>query len=68
MISLLKMYPLVAFVLVFLLGGLGMVAYYALSSRPAAYDELDMMDDHRDAMRMNGDIDTAILYDDLTSG
>lgn len=57
---------LIAIVVAFVFAGLGASVYY-YSRSTAAADEFDMMDDHRNAMRMDGDIDTAIVYDDMNS-
>ena len=59
---------LIAVVLAFVFAGTAAgVYYYVLSSRSTDYNEFDIMNDHRNAMRMDGDIDTAIVYDDMTS-
>lgn len=55
---------LIAIMIAFVFAGLGASVYYYSHSGD---DEFDMMDDHRNAMRMDGDIDTAIVYDDMNS-
>lgn len=56
---------LIAILLAVVLAGVGASVYYYYSHSTA--DEYDMMDDYRNAMRMDGDIDTAIVYDDMNS-
>lgn len=58
---------LIAIMIAFVFAGLGASVYYYSHSTDSGDDEFDMMDDHRNAMRMDGDLDTAIVYDDMNS-